>query len=121
MYEKWTREDIKQSQERFRHIYQKAPVDYRFFCGHYIQGEDDTDALDYYMIGAWLVLHRKYRDWSRTKSFDLAEVLEFMRIYRIKIPRYMRRTKFYRKRKKELLEYLDGSRRCRDNDENSSC
>lgn len=110
MYEKWTREDIKQSQERFRHIYQKAPVDYRFFCGRYIQGEDDTDALDYYMIGAWLVLYRKYRDWSRTKSFDLAE-----------IPRYMRRTKFYRKRKKELLEYLDGSRRCRDNDEDSSC
>lgn len=64
----------------------------------FIQSEDDEDALDYYMIGVWLVQHRKYSDWSKEKSFDLAEILEFMRVYRIRIPRYIKRTRFYRKK-----------------------
>lgn len=64
----------------------------------YIQSEDDEDALDYYMIGVWLVQHRKYSDWSKEKSFDLANILEFMRVYRISIPRYIKRTRFYRKK-----------------------
>lgn len=81
MYKHWTREDIKASSERLHNLYVKAPIDYRFFCGHDIQSEDDMDALDYYIIGVWLIQHRRYTDWSDRKSFDLAEVLEFMRIY----------------------------------------
>ena len=76
----------------------KSPIEYRFLCGHDIQSEDDEDALDYYMIGVWLVQHRKYSDWSKEKSFDLADILEFMRVYRISIPRYIKRTRFYRKK-----------------------
>ena len=109
MYEGWTKKDIRESKERIQHLYVKAPIDYRFLCGHAIQSEDDIDALDYYMLGAWLVLHRKYGDWSRSKSFDLAEILEFMRVYGIKIPRYIKRTKFYRVKKAALLKLLYGA------------
>ena len=83
MYRKWTKNDIEASKARFRRLYAKSPIEYRFLCGHDIQSEDDEDALDYYMIGVWLVQHRKYSDWSKEKSFDLADILEFMRVYRI--------------------------------------
>ena len=105
MYKEWTKIDIRASKERFYHLYVKAPIEYRFFCGHDIQREDDMDALDYYMIGVWLVQHRKYSDWSKEKSLDLAEIFEFMRIYGITIPRYMRRTRFYRKKNDCLRRY----------------
>ena len=98
MYRKWTKNDIEASKARFRRLYAQSPIEYRFLCGHDIQSEDDEDALDYYMIGVWLVQHRKYSDWSKEKSFDLAEILEFMRVYRIRIPRYIKRTRFYRKK-----------------------
>ena len=51
-------------------------------------------------------MNGKYAEWSEKKSYDLAEILEFMRIYQMKIPRYMRRTRFYRKKKNELLNVL---------------
>ena len=108
MYSNWTKNDIKESWQRFYCIYRKCPVEYRFLCGHDIQSEDDDDALDYYIIGVWLVKHRKYKNWSKEKSFDLAEILDFMRQYKIKIPRYIRRTGFYRKKCRELLERLHG-------------
>ena len=98
MYRKWTKNGIEASKARFRRLYAQSPIEYRFLCGHDIQSEDDEDALDYYMIGVWLVQHRKYSDWSKEKSFDLAEILEFMRVYRIRIPRYIKRTRFYRKK-----------------------
>ncbi len=62
MYRKWTKNDIEASKARFRRLYAKSPIEYRFLCGHDIQSEDDEDALDYYMIGVWLVQHRKYSD-----------------------------------------------------------
>ena len=74
MYVQWSKKDIKESKKRLHHLYINAPVDYRFICGHDIQSEDDEDLLDYYMIGAWLILHRKYAEWSREKSFDLADI-----------------------------------------------
>lgn len=49
MYKEWTKIDIRASKERFYHLYVKAPIEYRFFCGHDIQREDDMDALDYCM------------------------------------------------------------------------
>ena len=98
MYRKWTKNDIEASKARFRRLYAKSPIEYRFLCGHDIQSADDEDALDYYMSGVWLVQHRKYSDWSKEKSFDLADILEFMRVYRISIPRYIKRTRFYRKK-----------------------
>ncbi len=82
------------------------PIEYRFLCGHGIQSEDDIKALDYYIIGVWLVKHRKYKEWSEKKSLDLAEILEFMRMYGITIPRYIKRTKFYKVKRKELLIYF---------------
>ena len=103
------REKILKHQVNACIILRKTPIDYRFFCGHDIQSEDDMDALDYYIIGVWLIQHRRYTDWSDRKSFDLAEVLEFMRIYGIRIPRYMKRTRFYRKKKDQLLKILNGS------------
>ena len=106
IYDRWTKRDIHESRERIQQRYAKAPVDYRFLCGHAINSEDDIDALDYYMLGVWLVQHRKYRDWSDSKSFDLAEILEFMRVYGIKIPRYIKRTRFYRVKKDVLLKML---------------
>ena len=75
-------------------------------CGHCIQDETDEDALDYNIIGVWLVCHRKYRDWSTEKSYDLAWILEFMQAYHMTIPRYIKRTKFYRKKMKILLSSL---------------
>ena len=42
MYRKWT------SKARFRRLYARSPIEYRFLCGHDIQNEDDEDALDYY-------------------------------------------------------------------------
>lgn len=91
------RSDIQVGDILFSRLYAQSPIEYRFLCGHDIQSEDDEDALDYYMIGVWLVQHRKYSDWSKEKAFDLAEILEFMRVYRIRIPRYIKRTRFYRK------------------------
>lgn len=108
MYASWTKEDIKESWQRFYDLYYKSPIDYRFLCGHSIQSEDDVDALDYYIIGVWLVQHRRYNDWSEEKSFDLADILEFMKIYGITIPRYMKRTKFYRVKRKRLMELMSG-------------
>lgn len=37
---------------------------------------------------------------------DLAEILEFMRMYGITIPRYIKRTKFCKVKRKELLIYF---------------
>lgn len=71
------------------------------------RGDDDFElALDYNIIGVWLVCHRKYRDWSTEKSYDLAWILEFMQAYHMTIPRYIKRTKFYRKKMKLLLSSL---------------
>ena len=109
MYDGWTKKDIQEARERIQRLYVKNPIDYRFLCGHAIQSEDDIDALDYYMLGEWLVRHRKYGDWSRSKSFDLAEILEFMRVYGIRIPRYSKRTKFYRVKKGIMLKTLYGT------------
>ena len=103
MYRKWTKNDIEASKARFHRIYVQSPIEYRFLCGPDIQSEDDEDALDYYMFGVWLVQHRKYSDWSKEKSFDLADILEFMRVYRISNPRYIKRTRFYRKKRFALL------------------
>ena len=107
MYSGWTKKEIKEAWQRFYRIYRKNPVDYRFLCGHGIQSEDDMDSLDYYIIGTWLVVHRQYRSWSKEKLFDFAFVLEFMQTYKITIPRYVRRTKFYRKKMKQLLSLLN--------------
>ena len=63
-----------------------------------MQDETDEDALDYNIIGVWFVCHRKYRDWSTMKSYDLAWILEFMQTYHMTIPRHIKRTKFYRKK-----------------------
>ena len=43
MYKQWTRDDIKDSLKRISRLYVKAPVEYRFLCGHAIQSEDDED------------------------------------------------------------------------------
>lgn len=99
----WTKKDIAAAWQRFERTYANDPVAYRFLCGHCIQDENDEDALDYNIIGVWLVCHRKYRDWSTEKSYDLAWILEFMQAYHMTIPRYIRRTKFYRKNMKLLL------------------
>ena len=107
MYSGWTKKEIKEAWQRFYRIYRKNPVDYRFLCGHGIQSEDDMDSLDYYIIGTWLVVHLQYRSWSKEKLFDFAFVLEFMQTYKITIPRYVRRTKFYRKKMKQLLSLLN--------------
>lgn len=106
MNEKWTQNDIKESKKRLYHLYINAPADYRFICGHDIQSEENEDSLDYYMIGAWMVQHRKYAEWSGEKSFDLADILEFMRIYQMRIPRYIKRTGFYRKKKRKFQNTL---------------
>ena len=98
MYRKWTKNDIEASKARFRRLYAKSPIEYRYLCGQDIKSEDAEAALDYYMIGVWLVQHRKYSDCSKEKSIDLADILEFMRVYRISIPRYIKRTRFYRKK-----------------------
>ena len=45
MYRKWTKNDIEASKARFRRLYAKSPIEYRFLCGHDIQSEDDEDAL----------------------------------------------------------------------------
>ena len=44
MYRKWTKNDIEASKARFRRLYAKSPIEYRFLCGHDIQSEDDEDA-----------------------------------------------------------------------------
>ncbi len=106
MYSGWTKNDFKESWKTFHDLYYECPIEYRFLCGHGIQSEDDIKALDYYIIGVWLVKHRKYKEWSEKKSLDLAEILEFMRMYGITIPRYIKRTKFYKVKRKELLIYF---------------
>ena len=65
MYRKWTKNDIETSKARFRRLYAQSPIEYRFLCGHDIQNEDDEDAIDYYMIGVWLVQHRTGRKRNR--------------------------------------------------------
>lgn len=106
MQNHWTKDDIAAAWQRFERTYAHDPVAYRFLCGHCIQDETDEDALDYNIIGVWLVCHRKYRDWSTEKSYDLAWILEFMQAYHMTIPRYIKRTKFYRKKMKLLLGSL---------------
>lgn len=93
----WTRSDISKAWDRVLQYYQKDPVICRALCGHEIEEDGDAMALDYWMIGVWLVEHRKYREWSKEKSEDLRSILEFMRTYRMKIPKYVRRTRFYRR------------------------
>ena len=116
MYRGWTRDEILESWKRFYRIYKKNPMEYRCICGHDIQFESDTSALDYYIIGVWLICHRKYRDWTKEKAFDLAWILEFMQEYRITIPRYIRRTKFYRKKIKQVSCTLCSEKRNASND-----
>ena len=67
-----------------------------------LMDESDYDlfALDYNIIGVWLIYHRRYREWNKEKSDDLAELLKFMQAYHMRIPRYLKRTKFYRKKVK---------------------
>lgn len=77
MQNHWTKDDVAAAWQRFERTYAHDPVAYRFLCGHCIQDETDEDALDYNIIGVWLVCHRKYRDWSTEKSYDLAWILEF--------------------------------------------
>ena len=102
MQNQWTKDDVAAAWQRFERTYAHDPVAYRFLCGHCIQDETDEDALDYNIIGVWLVCHRKYRDWSTEKSYDLAWILEFMQAYHMTIPRYIKRTKFYRKKMKQM-------------------
>ena len=120
MQNHWTKDDVAAAWQRFERTYAHDPVAYRFLCGHCIQDETDEDALDYNIIGVWLVCHRKYRDWSTEKSYDLAWILEFMQAYHMTIPRYIKRTKFYRKKMKLLLSSLvrdkDQSQEKKDND-----
>ena len=71
MQNHWTKDDIAAAWQRFERIYVHDPVAYRFLCGHSMQDETDEDALDYNIIGVWLVCHRKYRDWSTEKSYGL--------------------------------------------------
>lgn len=78
MQNHWTKDDVAAAWKRFERTYAHDPVAYRFVCGHCIQDETDEDALDYNIIGVWLVCHRKYRDWSTEKSYDLAWILEFI-------------------------------------------
>ena len=75
MQNHWTKDDVAAAWQRFERTYAHVPVAYRFLCGHCIQDETDEDALDYNIIGVWLVCHRKYRDWSTEKSYDLAWIL----------------------------------------------
>ncbi len=103
MQNHWTKDDVAAAWQRFERTYAHDPVAYRFLCGHCIQDETDEDALDYNIIGVWLVCHRKYRDWSTEKSYDLAWILEFMQAYHMTIPRYIKRTKFYRKKMKLMM------------------
>ena len=110
MQNHWTKDDVAAAWQRFERTYTHDPVGYRFLCGHCIQDETDEDALDYNIIGVWLVCHRKYRDWSSEKSYDLAWILEFMQAYHMTIPRYIKRTKFYRKKMK-LMRYSYVKRR----------
>ena len=56
--------------------------------------------LLYNIIGVWLIYHRRYREWNKEKSDDLAELLKFMQAYHMRIPRYLERTKFYRQKVK---------------------
>ena len=70
MQNHWTKDDVAAAWQRFERTYAHDPVAYRFLCGHCIQDETDEDALDYNIIGVWLVCHRKYRDWSTEKSYD---------------------------------------------------
>ena len=37
----------------------------------------DGDALDYYMIGVWLVKLRKYSDWSEEKLFEIVSIRRY--------------------------------------------
>lgn len=106
MQNHWTKDDVAAAWQRFERTYAHDPVAYRFLCGHCIQDETDEDALDYNIIGVWLVCHRKYRDWSTEKSYDLTWILEFMQAYHMTIPRYIKRTKFYRKKMKLLQSSL---------------
>ena len=62
MQNHWTKDDIAAAWQRFERTYAHDPVAYRFLCGHCIQDETDEDALDYNIIGVWLVCHRKYDD-----------------------------------------------------------
>ena len=48
--------------------------------------------------------------WSTEKSYDLAWILEFMQAYHMTIPRYIKRTKFCRKKMK-LMRYSYVKRR----------
>ncbi len=68
MQNHWTKDDVAAAWQRFERTYAHDPVAYRFLCGHCIQDETDEDALDYNIIGVWLVCHRKYRDWSTEKN-----------------------------------------------------
>ena len=70
----------------------------RALCGHTIEEEHDWFELLYNIIGVWLIYHRRYREWNKKKSDDLAELLEFMQAYHMRIPKYLKRTKFYRKK-----------------------
>ena len=95
MQNHWTKDDVAAAWQRFERTYAHDPVAYRFLCGHCIQDETDEDALDYNIIGVWLVCHRKYRDWSTEKSYDLAWILEFMQAYHMTIPRYIKSCLLY--------------------------
>lgn len=58
MQNHWTKDDVAAAWQRFERTYAHDPVTYRFLCGHCIQDETDEDALDYNIIGVWLVCHR---------------------------------------------------------------
>ena len=55
MQNHWTKDDVAAAWKRFERTYAHDPVAYRFLCGHCIQDETDEDALDYNIIGVWLV------------------------------------------------------------------
>ena len=78
MQNHWTKDDVAAAWQRFERTYAHDPVAYRFLCGHCIQDE----------------------------TYDLAWILEFMQAYHMTIPRYIKRTKFYRKKMKLLLSSL---------------
>ena len=78
----------------------ESPIICRALCGHTMEEEHDWFELLYNIIGVWLIYHRRYREWNKEKSDDLAELLKFMQAYHMRIPRYLERTKFYRQKVK---------------------
>lgn len=96
----WTMADVSAAWKACNQYYAESPIICRALYGHTIEEEHDWFELLYNIIGVWLIYHRRYREWNKEKSDDLAELLKFMQAYHMRIPRYLERTKFYRQKVK---------------------